>query len=275
MNSFPVEVNCHIFEYLPPKDLVHTSITCKKFHDMIEYLPASLLIPKLNPTVIQENALMLWSFSKGNFNVDNKGRLVRIKTFHLFTRAFKHLNYKKINLKVNRVIELTFKEIYRLNQQGYIQKEEDVPTHSSPQRIYVWKIDDWDSNYCSAAKLADKILVSKQFIDFNIHKAAKLVKNQTILYTDSSYIVKERKYKGIKWIDKRLKDAFFCKAFKKSKANKPIALYQKNYGIYRMDKVFFSRRTGKPYLDNEGTPWGEYYLPESAAFRTYASGSLI
>lgn len=235
MNSLPSEIIHYIFEYLPPKDLVQAGATCKRFYKIAqsENLPARLQIPKLNPKIVQENALILWNYPEENFTVDAEGRLVHIASYHLIARFSKWCD-KDVTVKVNRIVEITFQEIYRLNQQGYIPKRAQPSKTVSicpppfqpmsaesicppPRRLYVWDPNWFYSQYHPADYLADKILNSKQFAEPKIRKAALLVKGQADMYD------KIRKKYGLSdnapdervaWYDTGIDEAFFCKNFK-------------------------------------------------------------
>jgi len=204
MNSFPSEITHHIFGFLPPNDLAYSSGTCKHFYKAAhnENLPARLLIPKLNPKIIQENALTLWNFLEeaGSFNVDNDGRLVRIAFYHLFARISKWKDPESVIKKVNKIVEITFQEIYRLNQQGYITNP--IDESFTPRRLYVWKPPINLSSECiyhPADYLADKILNSTQFVEPKIREAALLVQGQADKYEKIS-----AKYWIVKNPDKRI-----------------------------------------------------------------------
>lgn len=185
MNSLPTlpsQVIHYTFEYLTPQELVHIEASCRFLGKIAqsEKLPARLMIPKLPPQIIQENALTLWNFSEGNLNVDREGRLIHIETHHFLARFSKWNNLKSVVMKVHKAIEITLKEIYRLNCQGCLNPLTS-PQASPPRRLYVWRPCVY-SHYYPANYLADKILNSQKFIEAKIQKAAGLLKAQADLY---------------------------------------------------------------------------------------------
>lgn len=231
MIYLPTEIIHYIFEYLPPKELSYVGATCKRFYKIAqsEDLPARLkilMIPKLNSRTIQENALMLWNYPEGNFSVDNENRLVQLSSYHVIARFFKWNDSKNVTAKVSRIVEITFQEIYRLNQQGFLT-EKATDKIFTPRRLYVWDPKEFYSFYYPADYLADRILHSKQFANENIHKAAQLIKRQANMYeknaknyglSNMSIITEfcEAPFKDerVLWDDCDIDEAFFSKDFK-------------------------------------------------------------
>lgn len=222
MYTLPPEIVDLVFEHLPPQDLINLSITCKRFYKI-----AQKQVLKLNPKIVQENALTLWNYPEGNFIVDSRGRLAVIAFYHLIARFSKWYDYRNVAEKVNDTVFATLREIYRLNQQGYIKREPSKPvprcpcqhvsTGSIPRRFYVWDLSRFSTSpYYPAYCLADKILSTKQFSESRIHKVALLVKGQANLYN------KIRKKYGLldNAPDERIaksnlniSEALFCKNF--------------------------------------------------------------
>lgn len=237
LDSFPVEVIKYIFQFLPPNDLLKAGLVCKRFYKISQIDDFQLSIPKLNTKIIQENALGLWNYPEDNYNVGMKGKLIRVAPYHLYARLsnwifaifFNSSTYEKTQKNINRAVEITFKEIYRLNKQDNIdnsRKQKPLPlkepllTEESSEkkeiiarRIYVWNPAWGYSAYHPANYLADKILNSTQFAKQpEIEKAAQLVKGQADLYENlqNKYILFENvSDKKIFWRDLKAQEAFF------------------------------------------------------------------
>jgi len=140
---------------------------------------ANLVLPKLKPLIVQKNAQLLWRYPEGNFDVDNDGKLIHIESYHLLARLSKWNNNENVTKKVNATIEATFVEIYKLNQQGYVEKPTDK--ESFQRRFYVWD-EVAPSEFHTGVELADKIIKSQQNSTTQIKESATLVKEQNALY---------------------------------------------------------------------------------------------
>lgn len=202
--SLPQEMILQIFQYLPIKDLIRAGETCKKLNEVSK--TARSLIPNLDATIVQENALTLWTglyrgyfnnkwIPSRNFKVDSEGKLTSIRSYNLTTKVQKwwndKQNDKKTTRKVNEIIKITLQEIYKLNVRGKLPKEVEpsevcLPRSSlikeTKRYIYVWNLKKQHSSYFPAVNLAEIILKSKQFSTLEISKAATLVKEQENLY---------------------------------------------------------------------------------------------
>lgn len=191
MNSLPSEIIHHVFEYLPAKDLTIASVGCKLFYKIAqsENLPMRLFIPKLKDKIIQENALTLWNNPNGNFTVNEEGKLIQLRFYNFLAKFFKWNEREILTKKITKTVEITLQEIYRVNQQGWMDDCND--SHSFARRhLYVWDTGFGYSPCYPADYLVDKILNSKQFNDSKIYRAAQLVKGQENLYEkDTSVFV--------------------------------------------------------------------------------------
>lgn len=174
INSLPQELMISIFNYLTHDDLKKANLVQKRFWQTAqsENLSSHLSLPKLISKVIQENALNLWNHPEGNFYVNKKGKLVLIAFYHLGSKLYKWYDHERMAKKVNRVVEITLKEIYRMN----MERADGL------KRMYVWSHNWFFVDYYPIDYLADIILNSKQFTNIKIKKAALLIKNQANLY---------------------------------------------------------------------------------------------
>lgn len=192
--ELPMEILFSIFEYLDTDELLKMRSTCKYVYTILssDDLPASLFL-KLNPKIIQANALLLWTYPKSDYQVIKKYKLVHIDSVPFFAKFFKWCSderlekkmKKKMHKEVNKAVEITFREIYRLNKQGYSIKR---PSNDfKARRLYVWDLTWFYSNYVPADYPAKIILNSERFNDAKIHAAAKLVEEQGHLYEKNHY----------------------------------------------------------------------------------------
>lgn len=221
MNSLSLDITCQIFQYLSLKDFARAGAVCNNFYQTTQnekFYHTRLMLPKLNPKIVQENALELWNYyPEGNFTVDAEGRLSSLASYHFIARFSKWCD-SDTEKKVNKIIEITFQEIYRLNQLGYAPGYAPPPISVSPcshRRLYVWHLNWFYSNYHPADYLADKILGS-ELSEPKILKAALLVKEQAGMYDKitKKYGNNNNPDARIAWADVGLDEALFCKDFK-------------------------------------------------------------
>lgn len=119
ISSLPTVLISSIFQYLiyQERSLIHsTSITFYKIGREQPFLMRPL-VKQLAPRTILHNARLLWNYPNGSFDVDNEGRRVLIRPYHMIARALKYCNDEadpKISISLRNQLGIAGKQFERL-----------------------------------------------------------------------------------------------------------------------------------------------------------------
>lgn len=178
----PIEMVHKIFTYLPPKSLIDAKLVCKPFNAIARTIPAKPNIPLIARNVLDNNVILLWEDTEAEFYVEHRAGLILITTLDFGKKISKMINREEQQEKINKAVEMTLKEIYRINHNALLGKNELFSVTVKPEKVSISdSLNLEEQKGFSSKVLAGKILNSKQFSRDSIKVQATVLQSQSLV----------------------------------------------------------------------------------------------
>lgn len=180
--QLPLEMVCNILEYLPQKNLNQAKLVCKIFNAVGKIIPVQPNIPLIARDVLEQNAILLWEHPTGDFFVENKASLKVLSPIEIGKTSDERLSLDQQS-KINKAIEMTLKEIYRINYNARHGRNNYFFVNARYDGVSITDSLNLEAQRGFSSKsLAEKILESGKFDHINIRIQASLLKTQSLLH---------------------------------------------------------------------------------------------